>query len=576
LFYGAHVARGVHREAGVPIRHLAGAACVLLIALPLVNLAHLLPIAGYVGRATLGMGYDELQRIAAELRGAPAPDLTVSRALGVIWPLRFSTAPGLYLGALPLIAMSAGFVSRRTRSIAVTFGVLAVLFFVAGMEDVIAVIAPKISGLPFADFYRHSSGRFMYGALFATVVVAACGVDAWRDARTWRDRALMTAPGFLIWGALPFVAGVIPTRMALFVVGAVAAAGLLWITTKRPQLAWLIPVVLSVELAAGAFGGQIAGYRLARDGLETSTDKWLPFRPLPEPTLSAAGYIGGGPIEDEVAAHDATRDGRLMMMGEGLTWLFRPLLSDIEMPQGYNPVQLERYWRYVRARVDERLRYNMSIFPTDVPSGQTMDLMHIGWIALEKGTPPPPDVDWSQVASDGRRDLYRVDGTDGIPPEASARVSIPRSWDVSQAEEALDAVTSPSFDPVETVVLEREPSVPRPPTGFKVTGTVGRLTHMGSGATGGRVEVALDRPGIVLIRNAYDENWVARVDGEPAEVMVADYFLQAVAVEAGEHTLELAYEEPNVVPGLLGSGISLVVLLAMAAISARRERRVQL
>jgi uncharacterized membrane protein YfhO len=82
-------------------------------------------------------------------------------------------------------------------------------------------------------------------------------------------------------------------------------------------------------------------------------------------------------------------------------------------------------------------------------------------------------------------------------------------------------------------------------------------------------------PEILLVRNSWDVNWSATVDDRPADVLPANYFLQGVPVAAGEHTVHLTYSDPKIVPGAVGTGISILVLLLGASIAALLERRVQ-
>jgi hypothetical protein len=562
VFYGVYVVRSSRADDRASGRTLATTVIVTLLALVAVNLAHLLPVASYMQRASLGHGYDELQRIAAELRGAEPSELGIARALGVTWPLRLSTAPGLYLAALPLILMSAGFVARRTRGLAITFGSLGLLFYFAGMARVIEAVSPLVSELPFGDFYRHSSGRFVYGALLAVVVVSAVGIAAWRDSVSTRQRVLMMAPGLLVWGLLPFAAGVISARMLLFGLGTAAAAVLLFLTVRRPTLAWAIPVVIAVELTGGALLGQAAGFELRNDGLETQTDKWLPFVPLPEPQIDSSSYVDGGPITRALRSEGG---GRLLGRDIDLTWNLRPIVSKIEMPSGYNPVQLDRYWRYVRSVVPERLRYNMSLWPA-VPSDQVLDLLGAEWISLPVGAAPREG--WERVAGDEKRAAY----ASGRSP---TRMSLLGRWSVVEGPEmARRAVIDESFDSNDVVVLEKEPGIQPSASSEEPNEIVAQFEWITPNSA--RIEVQSEGPAVLLVRNAWDENWNAKVNGRTTEVLVGDYFLQAVALPgAGRHIVELDYVDPNIGYGLAGTATSLIVLagaaLLMRVLSARQS-----
>jgi uncharacterized membrane protein YfhO len=61
------------------------------------------------------------------------------------------------------------------------------------------------------------------------------------------------------------------------------------------------------------------------------------------------------------------------------------------------------------------------------------------------------------------------------------------------------------------------------------------------------------------------------VDGQPSEVLRADYFLQGVAVPAGHHVVVLRYHDPSIGYGLWGSALALLAV-AGAALATRRRR----
>ena len=55
----------------------------------------------------------------------------------------------------------------------------------------------------------------------------------------------------------------------------------------------------------------------------------------------------------------------------------------------------------------------------------------------------------------------------------------------------------------------------------------------------------------LAIHNSFDRGWSYSVDGStPSHVLAADYFLQAVPVPAGAHTVVLTYSDPNIGRGM--------------------------
>jgi hypothetical protein len=262
----------------------------------------------------------------------------------------------------------------------------------------------------------------------------------------------------------------------------------------------------------------------------------------------------------------------LLSLAAGLTPSFRPVLADVEVAQGYNPVQVRRYWTYVRKVDQSQLRYNMSIF-SHLPESQTIDLLGISpVVAPAPGSPRAedvvddawPDDSWDRVGSAEGQPVYRLE-------QPSPKASLIGSWTVVDGpQQALEVVTSNAFDPGSEAVLEEDPGLPA----NRAPGDPGTAAYRGSSQA---AEIAVDAraPAILLVRKVFDPHWHATVDGEPAEILVTDYLLQGIPVPEGRHTVRLVYDDPSIGYGLAGSGAALVAVLVAAALlrTSRRERR---
>jgi hypothetical protein len=77
--------------------------------------------------------------------------------------------------------------------------------------------------------------------------------------------------------------------------------------------------------------------------------------------------------------------------------------------------------------------------------------------------------------------------------------------------------------------------------------------------------VGVRQPTWLAVREPYYRNWVAAIDGRPAEVRPAGGFFVAVRVPAGEHEVALRYREPGLVPGIVAAGVSVLMLGVVAA-----------
>ncbi len=150
-----------------------------------------------------------------------------------------------------------------------------------------------------------------------------------------------------------------------------------------------------------------------------------------------------------------------------------------------------------------------------------------------------------------------------------------RAWVVhaarlaDDAAAALDLIAAPAFDPATTVVLEAAETQLSPPESdgpdgaetVSWTGTFNTMT----------VHATLSQPGWVVLADTHYPGWVVRVDGQPAPLLHANYAFRAVAVAAGEHTLEFEYRPRLFQVGLWLSLASLAVLTAAAIFSFWRR-----
>lgn len=72
--------------------------------------------------------------------------------------------------------------------------------------------------------------------------------------------------------------------------------------------------------------------------------------------------------------------------------------------------------------------------------------------------------------------------------------------------------------------------------------------------------VRLDQDSLLVLQTPFSPGWRAFQDGRPAPVLRADIGLLGVAVNAGEHKVELRYRNPWLIPGIVTSVCSLLLL----------------
>ena len=79
-----------------------------------------------------------------------------------------------------------------------------------------------------------------------------------------------------------------------------------------------------------------------------------------------------------------------------------------------------------------------------------------------------------------------------------------------------------------------------------------------------RVSVVASGQGYVVIADAIQHGWEARMDGRAVVLRAADHAGVAVLVPVGRHRVTLRYAPPGWKPGLAVSAISVVLLLGLA------------
>ena len=103
---------------------------------------------------------------------------------------------------------------------------------------------------------------------------------------------------------------------------------------------------------------------------------------------------------------------------------------------------------------------------------------------------------------------------------------------------------------------------------------------------GGRVVITRDDPERVVldviapgdcylvIRDGWNPEWTAKVDGDPATIYPADAAFRAVRVPSGTHTVEFLYIPSGFYFGRTITIISLILLVILYSISGGKTRNI--
>lgn len=177
--------------------------------------------------------------------------------------------------------------------------------------------------------------------------------------------------------------------------------------------------------------------------------------------------------------------------------------------------------RFVAANVRPSARHNTSIFP--------------------------------QVYSAPGVAIFRV-------PNSLSRLTLyHRARSAGSFNDAIAALTSPTFNVRNEVVLEGALPQLAPPTGHDDVA----ITSMRSDEVTATVDAGSD--GLLMQNDAWYPGWKATVDERDVPIMRADGFFRGIPVDAGRHTVVISYASKI---ALLGSVLSLfgaIVLIALLA-----------
>jgi hypothetical protein len=140
---------------------------------------------------------------------------------------------------------------------------------------------------------------------------------------------------------------------------------------------------------------------------------------------------------------------------------------------------------------------------------------------------------------------------------------LPRAFVVNNArvvddeQQALEILRDPAFDPAQTVILDKGQEL----AASSGTSQVELIAYEPEEV---RLRARLDKPGYLVLTDAYYPGWVAEVDGRTAPISRADTYFRAVSLSAGDHQVTFRFEPTSVRLGL-AFGLTAWCLWALAA-----------
>jgi hypothetical protein len=401
----------------------------------------------------------------------------------------------------------------------------------------------------------------------AFAILAGAAVETLRSKHINGKRALIVA-------GLPMVAvaALLGVRggATVAVIGAivlVAALVVAMIARDARSPGWAVPTLLTAVVAADLLAGFSGIASRAPYGGFHRVDLETYYAPT-----GAVAFIGDRGAVDSGRYIGYDRQQQAIADGQRILYRYqfaspetrallvnnRGTLHGLEDAQGYNPVQPKRFVEYMTALNGHAQEYHdANVYPGGITS-PLLDLLNVRYVVIPAET----------MAN--RSDLRALNGAfptiyaDDEVQVRENREALPQAWIVHEAlqvsrGEALPLLESGAVDPRRTALIEADPPPLAPATNPAAEWIVTQVNDPDRL----RLAVSTDAPGLLVLSESYDPGWRAYIDGEEADVLVADHLLRAVPLPAGEHAVELRYE-----PRSLRVGVAISTVTAFTVIGA--------
>lgn len=309
-------------------------------------------------------------------------------------------------------------------------------------------------------------------------------------------------------------------------------------------------------------------------GYNTSVDL-AALRPTSDLTAGLASSAPAAPDQlyppTRQVAFLLSQPGPFRILGGDYTALAPNFASafGLEDIRGYQSLYFERYNRLARlvdgkdfSKTGEGNVNLRAYFSSAYKQRRLLDMLNVKYILFEPGgVDPQLFAPLELVQKNDEGSMYRNPNV------------LPRAWLVHAAEVIPDddaqlaRMARADFDPAAVAIL---PSSAPPVAAPAAPEPVPQVTYAPNRA---EVHASVAAPAVLMLSDAYSDDWRVTVDGQPATLYRANYAFRGVWLPPGEHTVLFSYQ-PRAF--LIGGAISLLALLGLVAYALWHLRRARL
>lgn len=149
---------------------------------------------------------------------------------------------------------------------------------------------------------------------------------------------------------------------------------------------------------------------------------------------------------------------------------------------------------------------------------------------------------------------------------ALPRARLYTHWEVLDDPQTLARLADPAFDPTQSLLLAPGADVPASQVTTNAAAILEPVEFLSYAPKHLTLRARTSTPAVLLLNDKHDPRWRVTRNGNPQPLLRANYLMRAVALPAGEHTLEFTFRVSPLpfltsLAGLLLAAALLVVLL---------------
>jgi len=195
---------------------------------------------------------------------------------------------------------------------------------------------------------------------------------------------------------------------------------------------------------------------------------------------------------------------------------------------GYHPAKLSAYENFFNT-------FRLSLGGGNL---QVLHMLNIRYLVSGTELPAHPSMQAVWNGADYQNQPRFIYENTGVFP----RAWMADSYRVATGAETLKLLSTPGIDLTREVVLEKEPPVvPVAATGENQRQDK-KVEIVKLGFNEINIKTSSPSPSILVLSEIYYPDWLVEVDGEPAELLRANYIIRAVSLEGGDHEVVFRYD----------------------------------